>query len=97
MYTSYHRSVHNCYSIDYCFLKLFRIHQIQFLCHYSFYKLQLKWSQLLSFHHMFGLNRIRKEQILFHCKLGMYKQTYLSFLSVEQLTGFEPAIQLWKS
>lgn len=53
---------------------------------------------------MVDLYRIRKEQILSLRKLGIYKWPYLSLLlwtfsrlSVEQLTGFEPAIQLWKS
>ena len=46
---------------------------------------------------MFDLNRIRMEQILVLCKLDIYKQTYLSHLSMERITGFEPATRLWKS
>ena len=82
---SYHRSVHNCYNVYQYVLNRFRIHQIQFLCHCSFYKLQLKWSQLLSFCHMFGLSRIRKEPILFLYKPGRYKQPSLSLPSVDFL------------
>lgn len=46
---------------------------------------------------MFDLNRIRKEQILFLRKFGIYKQTYLSPSSMERITGLEPATRLWKS
>ena len=46
---------------------------------------------------MFGLSRIRKGQILFLHKLGIYRQTFLSHLSMERITGLEPATRLWKS